>query len=95
MSNFIHVVIGADSSCMQDNWPSVMFAMAGGVALSLGNLSSQYAWAFVGLSVTEVLICSIIVVIGLHHLCSHSIYLHMSLKYMCLKSHGIPPLCIA
>ncbi|XP_022149120.1 ureide permease 2-like isoform X1 [Momordica charantia] len=48
----------------QDNWPSVMFAMAGGVALSLGNLSSQYAWAFVGLSVAEVLTSSLIVVIG-------------------------------
>uniref|UniRef100_A0A9I9DMZ1 Ureide permease 1-like n=1 Tax=Cucumis melo TaxID=3656 RepID=A0A9I9DMZ1_CUCME len=32
----------------QDNWPSVMFAMAGGIVLSLGNLSTQYAWAFVG-----------------------------------------------
>ncbi|GJY98098.1 ureide permease 1-like protein [Tanacetum coccineum] len=47
----------------QDNWPSVLFAMAGGVVLSLGNLSTQYAWAFVGLSVTEV-ICASIVVIG-------------------------------
>nr|APR63789.1 hypothetical protein [Populus tomentosa] len=49
---------------MQDNWPSVMFAMAGGVVLSLGNLSTQYAWAFVGLSVTEVITASITVVIG-------------------------------
>ncbi|XP_022149068.1 ureide permease 1-like isoform X1 [Momordica charantia] len=48
----------------QDNWPSVLFAMAGGVALSIGNLSSQYAWAFVGLSVAEVIICSIIVILG-------------------------------
>ncbi|XP_038705918.1 ureide permease 1-like isoform X2 [Tripterygium wilfordii] len=48
----------------QDNWPSVLFAMAGGVVLSLGNLSSQYAWAFVGLSVTEVITASITVVIG-------------------------------
>ncbi|XP_061347246.1 probable ureide permease A3 isoform X2 [Gastrolobium bilobum] len=48
----------------QDNWPSVMFAMAGGVVLSLGNLSSQYAFAFVGLSVTEVITASITVVIG-------------------------------
>ncbi|XP_030481826.1 ureide permease 1 isoform X2 [Cannabis sativa] len=48
----------------QDNWPSVMFAMAGGVVLSLGNLSTQYAWAFVGLSVTEVITASITVVIG-------------------------------
>lgn len=49
---------------MQDNWPSVLFAMAGGVVLSLGNLSTQYAWAFVGLSVTEVITASITVVIG-------------------------------
>ncbi|XP_027360262.1 ureide permease 2-like isoform X2 [Abrus precatorius] len=48
----------------QDNWPSVLFAMAGGVVLSLGNLSTQYAWAFVGLSVTEVITASITVVIG-------------------------------
>jgi hypothetical protein len=50
---------------MQDNWPSVLFAMAGGLVLSIGNLSTQYAWAFVGLSVTEVVTSSITVVIGL------------------------------
>ena len=38
--------------------------MGGGVVLSLGNLSSQYAFAFVGLSVTEVITASITVVIG-------------------------------
>jgi hypothetical protein len=38
--------------------------MFGGIALSLGNLSSQYAFAFVGLSVTEVISASITVVIG-------------------------------
>ncbi|OMO93422.1 Ureide permease [Corchorus capsularis] len=48
----------------QDNWPSVLFAMAGGVVLSLGNLSTQYAWAFVGLSVVQVIGSSITVVIG-------------------------------
>ncbi|CAH1431480.1 unnamed protein product [Lactuca virosa] len=48
----------------QNNWPSVLFAMVGGVVLSLGNLSTQYAWAFVGLSVTEVITSSITVVIG-------------------------------
>ncbi|XP_038893122.1 ureide permease 1-like [Benincasa hispida] len=48
----------------QDNWPSVMFAMAGGIVLSLGNLSTQYAFAYVGLSVTEVITASITVVIG-------------------------------
>lgn len=52
---------------MQDNWPCVLFAMTGGVVLSLGNLSTQYAWAFVGLSVTEVITSSITVVIGLSH----------------------------
>ncbi|KAL0336507.1 UNVERIFIED_CONTAM: Ureide permease 1 [Sesamum radiatum] len=49
---------------MQDNWPSVLFAMAGGIVLSLGNLATQYAWPFVGLSVTEVIDASITVVIG-------------------------------
>ncbi|XP_075522201.1 ureide permease 1-like isoform X2 [Primulina tabacum] len=48
----------------QDNWPSVLFAMGGGIVLSLGNLATQYAWAFVGLSVTEVITASITVVIG-------------------------------
>lgn len=49
---------------IQDNWPSVLFALAGGVGLSLGNLATQYALAFVGLSVTEVTTASITVVIG-------------------------------
>ncbi|XP_051122334.1 ureide permease 2-like [Andrographis paniculata] len=48
----------------QDNWSSALFAMAGGIVLSLGNLATQYAWAFVGLSVTEVVSSSITVVIG-------------------------------
>eukprot|EP00250_Pteridium_aquilinum_P011897 c20375_g1_i1 orf=1-1083(-) len=48
----------------QDNGPSAAFAMAGGVVLSLGNLASQYALAFVGLSVTEVVSTSITVVLG-------------------------------
>lgn len=48
----------------QDNWPSVAFAMIGGLVLSMGNLSTQYAWAFVGLSVTEVVSSSITVVVG-------------------------------
>lgn len=48
----------------QDNWPSVLFAMAGGIVLSIGNLSTQYAWALVGLSVAEVVSASITVVIG-------------------------------
>ncbi|XP_078430188.1 ureide permease 1-like isoform X2 [Wolffia australiana] len=64
--------IGGDSPDMpnfftqlsQDNWPSVLFAMAGGVVLSLGNLCTQYGWAFVGLSVTQVISSSLTVVIG-------------------------------
>ncbi|CAN1152865.1 Ureide permease 2 [Linum perenne] len=51
-------------SQLGDNWPSVLFAMAGGLVLSLGNLCIQYAWAFVGLSVTEVITSSLVVVIG-------------------------------
>ncbi|CAL1360213.1 unnamed protein product [Linum trigynum] len=51
-------------SQLGDNWPSVLFAMAGGLVLSLGNLCTQYAWAFVGLSVTEVITSSLVVVIG-------------------------------
>lgn len=49
---------------MQDNWPSVLFAMGGGIVLSLGNLATQYALAYVGLSVTEVTTASVTVVIG-------------------------------
>ncbi|KAK7307056.1 hypothetical protein VNO77_39780 [Canavalia gladiata] len=52
------------SQLSQDNLPSILFAMAGGVVLSVGNLSTQYAWAFVGLSVVEVITSSITVVIG-------------------------------
>ncbi|OEL29786.1 Ureide permease 2 [Dichanthelium oligosanthes] len=48
----------------QNNWPSVLFAIAGGVTLSLGTLATQYGWAFVGLSVTEVMASSLKVVIG-------------------------------
>lgn len=48
----------------QDNWPCILFAMAGGVVLSIGNLSTQYAFALVGLSVVEVVAASITVVIG-------------------------------
>lgn len=67
-----------------------MFALAGGVALSIGNLSSQYAWPFVGLSVTEVLVCSIIVVIGLdtRSVLSYSDYICVDIF---LVSDGIPP----
>lgn len=60
----ISVKYGLKNYVMQDNLPSVLFAMAGGIVLSLGNLATQYAWAFVGLSVTEVISSSITVVIG-------------------------------
>lgn len=56
--------LNLDNEYLQDNWPSTLFAMAGGIVLSLGNLSTQYAWAYVGLSVTEVISSSITVVIG-------------------------------
>ncbi|KAG5603552.1 hypothetical protein H5410_025044 [Solanum commersonii] len=59
----------------RDNWPSVLFAMAGGMVLSLGNLSTQYAFAFVGLSVTEVVSASITVVIGIILTSATSIFL--------------------
>lgn len=39
-------------------------AMGGGLFLSFGNVSIQYAWAFVGLSVAQVVTSSIAVVIG-------------------------------
>ena len=49
---------------IQDNWPSVLIAMAGGLALSLGNMICQYAWAFVGLSLVNIIVCCMIVVLG-------------------------------
>ncbi|CAM6105049.1 unnamed protein product [Calypogeia fissa] len=48
----------------QDNGPSVGFALAGGLVLSVGNLATQYGWPFVGLSATEVISSSITVVVG-------------------------------
>uniref|UniRef100_A0A0D9UW83 Uncharacterized protein n=1 Tax=Leersia perrieri TaxID=77586 RepID=A0A0D9UW83_9ORYZ len=51
-------------SQIHDNWPSVLFAMAGGIVLGLGNLIAQYAWAFAGLSVTNIICSSMTVVIG-------------------------------
>nr|CAB3465975.1 unnamed protein product [Digitaria exilis] len=49
---------------MQDNWPSVLFAMAGGIALGLANLLLQYAFAFLGLSVTTVIFTCLVAVTG-------------------------------
>ncbi|CAL5219852.1 g1768 [Coccomyxa viridis] len=48
----------------QDNGASVGFALAGGIFLCLGNLGTQYALAFVGLSITEVVSSSLTVVGG-------------------------------
>lgn len=48
----------------EKNWGCVLIAMAGGVFLGLGNLATQYAWPFVGLSVTEVITSSLAVVLG-------------------------------
>ncbi|KAL6842129.1 hypothetical protein ACP4OV_028108 [Aristida adscensionis] len=62
MPNFI-----TELNQIQDNWPSVLTAMAGGLTLGLGNLVSQYAWAFAGLSVTNIIGSSMTVVIGWHN----------------------------
>ncbi|KAL2649313.1 hypothetical protein R1flu_017441 [Riccia fluitans] len=48
----------------QDNFPSVVFAMLGGLALCSGNISMQYSLALVGISLTEVVSASIAVVGG-------------------------------
>jgi glucose uptake protein GlcU len=42
----------------------VGFALAGGLVLGAGNLLTQYAWPFVGLSIVEVISSSITVVAG-------------------------------
>ncbi|CAD6267767.1 unnamed protein product [Miscanthus lutarioriparius] len=42
----------------------ILIAMAGGVTLGLGNLISQYAWAFAGLSVSIIICSCMAVVIG-------------------------------
>ncbi|XP_044970263.1 ureide permease 2-like [Hordeum vulgare subsp. vulgare] len=48
----------------QNYWSSIMFALAGGVVITLGTVATQYGWAYVGLSVTEVMASSLKVVIG-------------------------------
>ncbi|PKI44430.1 hypothetical protein CRG98_035162 [Punica granatum] len=48
----------------QDNWPSILFAISGGVLLGIGNLATQYALALAGLSVTLVITASMTVIIG-------------------------------
>ncbi|TVU50126.1 hypothetical protein EJB05_01483, partial [Eragrostis curvula] len=51
---------------IHDNWPSVLIAIAGGVFLGLGDLIAQYAWAFAGLTVTNIICSSMTVVIGIY-----------------------------
>lgn len=51
-------------SGVQDNGASVGFALAGGIFLVLGNIGTQYALAYCGLSITEVVSSSITVVGG-------------------------------
>nr|CAB3462143.1 unnamed protein product [Digitaria exilis] len=52
------------SQLAQDNWPSVLFAMAGGIALGLANLLLQYSIPFLGLSVATVILTCLGAVIG-------------------------------
>ncbi|XP_043705076.1 ureide permease 2-like [Telopea speciosissima] len=59
MPNFI-----TQLSQLIEDWPCVLFAMAGGIVLSLGNIAQQYALALVGLSVMQVIASSMIVLIG-------------------------------
>ncbi|XP_024534406.1 ureide permease 1 isoform X1 [Selaginella moellendorffii] len=48
----------------QDNLPCVLIAMAGGIALCLGNICMQYSLVFVGISITEVISASLAVIFG-------------------------------
>jgi hypothetical protein len=51
----------------------VGFALAGGLVLGVGNLLTQYAWPFVGLSIVEVISSSITVVAGWYLITLHKI----------------------
>ncbi|KAG9130089.1 hypothetical protein Leryth_012843 [Lithospermum erythrorhizon] len=68
ITNFLTVSFGFSlpylAKLISGNWPCVLIAMIGGIFLSVGNLSMQYALAIVGLSVTEVITSSIAVVLG-------------------------------
>jgi hypothetical protein len=69
----------------------VGFALAGGLVLGVGNLLTQYAWPFVGLSIVEVISSSITVVAGWY-----LIILHQSLNIdvnmdVGINQHGIRP----
>ena len=68
---------------LQDNGALVGFALAGGVFLVLGNIGTQYALAYCGLSITEVVSSSITVVGGVRKLttdCSPPVLHQMLLK---------------
>ena len=64
--------------------------MIGGLVLSLGNLSTQYAWAFVGLSVTEVVSASITVVVGKFYF---NMYIEHSFNFNVVSSIVPPNRC--
>lgn len=82
-------ILFAMSWQMQDNWPSVLIAMAGGLALSLGNLVSQYAWAFAGLSLTNVICASMTVVSGAYIYTYESfVSMKMVLRLLMLAHHS-------
>jgi hypothetical protein len=49
---------------LQENLPSVGFALVGGLVLGVGNLLTQYAWLFVGLSIVDVISSNITMVVG-------------------------------
>jgi len=44
---------------LQEKWPSMRFALVG-----VGNLLTQYAWPFVGLSIVDVISSNITMVVG-------------------------------
>ncbi len=76
---------------LQDNWPSVGFALAGGLVLGVGNLLTQYAWPFVGLSIVEVISSSITVVAGWYLIILHKI-LNIDFNMdVGINQHGIRP----
>lgn len=76
---------------LQDNWPSVGFALAGGLVLGVGNLLTQYAWPFVGLSIVEVISASITVVAGWYLIILHKI-LNIDFNMdVGINQHGIRP----
>jgi hypothetical protein len=69
----------------------VGFALAGGLVLGVGNLLTQYAWPFVGLSIVEVISSSITVVAGWYLIILHKI-LNIDFNMdVGINQHGIRP----